>query len=361
MAFDWNASGRIDSFRFEKVSCRDITKSLGYLEGITGGALSFDYLSDLKVSGKLTLVDQDSDMSEQEYLIRIWYCPALAGESREICLATCYFTASLHYEHGQYRGAVTLRSTLARHIDDCLSTQWKIHKGRKYSTEYKAVFKALGGWGKIAGVRDGTASKNKVFDVGESPMTVLRYLADCVNGEIAVSPKGQTVLQPYRRPSAKAKEISHTIQANADSVVVSGLEITTSLKEIPNRVVCAYTKTEGKKKTVYIGRAALSSKEARSYQRIGKWVTQHYTIAEVSGKTAASIKKFLDGKAKTKLEKLNSKHTYYEFECYYQPIEIGQVIKLVYGEISVKGLITNIELSLAVGAKMKVKIRKVGA
>ncbi|MGN0038177.1 MAG: hypothetical protein ACI36Y_03450 [Coriobacteriales bacterium] len=359
MAFDWNASGRVDSFRFEKVSCRDINKSLGYLEGVTGGTLSFDYNSELKVSGKLTLGDMDPQAAEQEHLIRVWYCPRLNGEVREICLATCYFTASTHYERGHCRGTLTLRSALARHVDDVLATQWKVRKGRKFSNEYKAVFKALGGWGRIAGVRDGTASKNKVFDVGETPMSVLQYLADCVGGEIAVSPLGHTVLQPYRRPSAKAKDAVAAIQADASSVIVSGVDITNSLKEIPNRVVCTYTRTEAKKKTTYVGKAALSSKEARSYQRIGKWVTQHYTVDEVSGKTAASIKSFLSSKAKAKLEKLNSKRVFYEFECYYQPIEIGQVIKLVYGDISVKGLVTNLDIDIGVGAKMKVRIRRV--
>ena len=50
-------------------------------------------------------------------------------------------------------------------------------------------------------------------------------------------------------------------------------------------------------------------------------------------------------------EKLNIKCVFYEFECYYQPIEIGQVIKLVYGDISVKGLVTNIDIDIGVGGE----------
>ena len=59
-------------------------------------------------------------------------------------------------------------------------------------------------------------------------------------------------------------------------------------------------------------------------------------------------------------EKLNTKRVFYEFECYYQPIEIGQVIKLVYGDISVKGLVTNLDITIGAGAKMKVRMRQVG-
>ena len=50
-------------------------------------------------------------------------------------------------------------------------------------------------------------------------------------------------------------------------------------------------------------------------------------------------------------EKLNTKRVYYEFECCYQPIEIGQGIKLVYGDLSVKGLVTNIDIDIGVGGE----------
>lgn len=119
MAWDWNKSGRIDDFDFEKVSCKDINNTLGKLEcSVTGGTLSYSYNSDLKVSGILQVVDAPSNMQEQEYLIRIWYCPTLDGTRQRIELGTFYFTADLHYENGTWSGNVNLRSTLARHIDD---------------------------------------------------------------------------------------------------------------------------------------------------------------------------------------------------------------------------------------------------
>ena len=79
----------------------------------------------------------------------------------------------------------------------------------------------------------------------------------------------------------------------------------------------------------------------------------------MSGTTAASIRQFLGSKAKAKLEKLNSKHVYYEFQCYYQHIQIGEVIELVYGDISVKSHVTTLEFSLKSGVPMRVKIRGV--
>ncbi len=119
MAWDWNQSGRIDTFEFEKVSCTNIDTTLGKLEcSVIGGTLTFSYYSDLKVSGTLDVIDAPSSMQEDEYLIRIWYCPSLLGESKRIELGTFYFTANLHYENGMYKGTIDLRSTLARHLDD---------------------------------------------------------------------------------------------------------------------------------------------------------------------------------------------------------------------------------------------------
>lgn len=72
MAWNWNASGRIDSFQFEKISAKDLNTSLGTLDClVTGGTITFSYYSDLKVSGTLDVINAKSSMSEEEYLIRI--------------------------------------------------------------------------------------------------------------------------------------------------------------------------------------------------------------------------------------------------------------------------------------------------
>ena len=70
-------------------------------------------------------------------------------------------------------------------------------------------------------------------------------------------------------------------------------------------------------------------------------------------------KKNLQAQAKKYLKSLNNKKVYYEFDTYYQPIEIGEVIQLKYDNIVVNGLVSDIDLSLSVGANMRVKIRKV--
>ena len=118
MAIDFNASGRIDSFEFEKISCKDLNKKIGTLQGVVGGTLTYGYYTDLQVSGQLQVVDVPASLMNDEYLIRIFFCPTLNGQKQRIELGTFYFTANLHYENGMYKGTLDLRSLLARHIDD---------------------------------------------------------------------------------------------------------------------------------------------------------------------------------------------------------------------------------------------------
>ena len=356
MAWDWNKSGRIDSFKFEKISTKDLNTSLGYLEClVTGGTLNFSYYSDLKVTGTLEVVNAPSTMSEDEYLIRVWYVPTLDGEKKEIKLGTFYYTTDLHYENGMYKGTINLRSMLARHIDDVTVRKWTLKKGRTSCGCYRDVFKALGGFPRIEGIKNKKIQKRFVFDVGTAPMEILQYIADYCGGEITVNSQGQTVLKNYVSPSNKKKSVAHNITANAKSVVKAGVDISNSIKEIPNRVVCYFENTVGKRTTSYIGKAALSSKEPRSRAKIGKWITKYYNITNCNKPYVKNLK----AKAKKYLRSLNHKTIYYEFDTYYQPIEIGEVIQLKYDDITVKGLVSDLDLSLEVGAKMHVKIRKV--
>ncbi len=277
------------------------------------------------------------------------------GESKRIEIGTFFFTANLHYENGTYKGTLELRSTLARHIDDTIAQKWSLSKGKTVSACYKDIFKSLGGTPKIEGIKDVKLSKTVVFDVGSSPMSILQKIADSCGGEIAVSPHGHTILRPYRKPADKKKSIAHTIVANKNSVILPGLDISNSIKEIPNRVVCVFDHQNGKKVTQYIGKAALAANEPRSYQNTGRWITKYYKVTS-AGKP---YQQWLNNRAKTLLAQANTKTIYYEFDTYYQPIEVGEVIELRYDNISITGLVSNIDLNLSVGAKMHVKIRKV--
>ena len=270
MAINFNASGRVDSFEFEKISCKDLNKKIGTLQGVVGGTLSFGYYTDLQVSGELEVVNVPASMMNDEYLIRVFFCPTLNGKTQRIELGTFYFTANLHYENGIYKGTLSLRSLLARHIDDATTKKWTLSKGQTVKTMYSNVFKALGGFPKISGVKNAKLAKTYVFDTGSSPMSILQYIADFAGGEIVVDTHGRTVLQKYNTPRVKVKNIKHTIKADANSILLPGMDMSNTLKEIPNRVVCVFNLNNGNTTTQYVGAAALTKACPRSYAKIGR-------------------------------------------------------------------------------------------
>jgi hypothetical protein len=104
-----------------------------------------------------------------------------------------------------------------------------------------------------------------------------------------------------------------------------------------------------------LGIATLAPEEPRSFENIGKYITQYESASNVKSPVKANLQKL----AAQTLQQLNSNTVYYEFTTYFQPIDIGQVIEFKYDDTSVTGLVSDIDLTLAVGLPMRVKIRRV--
>ena len=355
MAVSFNTSGRIDSFEFVICSSKNLGDKIGNLEGVVGGTLSFGYYTDLQVSGQLKVVNVSPELLTSENYIQIYYCCTIDGQEHKRLLGTFMYTAALRYENGIYKGTLNLRSLLARYIDDVTSKKWTLKQGETVQEMYKHVFQYHGGFPQITGVKNAKLTKTYVFDAGVSPMKILQYIADFAGGEIVVDENGRTVLQKYNTPGVKAKNITHTIKADANSVILPGVEMSNTLKEVPNKVVCVFNKTEDDYTFTYVGSAVLDESDPHSKQNIDRYITKFYALNNCK----KPYQKTLEDMAVKYLKKLNHNYTYYEFDCYFQPIHIGEVIYLEYDNIKVKGLITDIDMDLALGGKMHVKIRKV--
>ena len=192
-------------------------------------------------------------------------------------------------------------------------------------------------------------------------MDVYLYIAKYSDSRINVDTLGKLVLENKPAIKTQARNIKHKLVADEASVILPGVDSNNSLKSIPNRVVCVYDETVKKEKKKYVGVATLAKKEKRSYSNIRKWITHYEHMSQCHGEKAADKRRYLKKKAKAILTSKNKNHTYYVFQSYYQPIEMGEVIGLQYDNIKVKGVVTNLDINLAIGATMDVKIRKVGS
>jgi hypothetical protein len=350
-AIDWGQSGRIDSFEFERIATTNLNKVLGKLEGVVGGSLSFSYDSSNKLTGSLRVADCNF---VRGCLIRIYMVSTLGKDTEKIELATCYpVTADLEYENGKCSGTIDLLSPLARFTEDKLYKNYSIKAGSSAITVFKNIFSWLGGKYSITGVSDKNFTKNHVIKFGESPMGILQKCADAVGGEITCDTHGRTVLRKY--VSMWNKSVVYTFPTGERSIILPGLKIVDGTATKPNRVACMHKYQDSNKKDAYIySRYAVSDDYSTSYSSCGRWITETYEITNLTDKTKTA----LDEICKKKLTNCTNGAVKYQFTSYFAPIHIGEVVKFTYDDVTITGLVTNIELDLSVGGKMKVTVKQ---
>ena len=75
------------------------------------------------------------------------------------------------------------------------------------------------------------------------------------------------------------------------------------------------------------------------------------------------VKKEANNKAATKLSTLTAGNKKYVIDCFYLPITCGQVVEFEHIasgiKLHVQAMVTNIEIDLSVGARMKVTLKHV--
>lgn len=399
----WTTSGRIDTFEYEMVSVNDFNKSLGFLSGVTGGKLTFGFDTDLKVSGSL---DVSSTKFIDNCVIKIHYKPRLSeSQKKDIVLATCFaYTSKMTFDKGRYKGTIDLVSTLARYTDDVLQTNFTIGKNKTYKKELARLLKSESQGGKYkfnSNVADKKCSAAVLFENNKPTMEVIQAIASGLGARVDVNNKGVMYFEKYFAPSKKTCTLK--LPTGKYSVTMPSVEIEDSKPDMPNRIAyhCEVswkqeiyvldkngkkqkyasgknkgkykTKTETKKKTI-VGKAQVKSTSPVHYNKRGRWVTQVFSYSKqlsaskvnTSAKLNAElekVKKEANNKAATKLSTLTAGNKKYIIDCYYLPISCGQVVEFEHIasgiKLHVQAMVTNIELDLAVGAKMKVTLKHV--
>ena len=392
----WTTSGRVDDYMFEIVAPNDLGKHVGWLEGVTGGSLTFGYGTELKVSGSL---DISTTKFINNCLIRVHYISKLGSVKKDIVLCTCFAnTESLKFDKGRYTGSVELRSTLARYIDDVFQTVFTIGKNKSYKSELKRMVKQSAGGQYIinSDVDDKKCSAAIALEANSTIMSGIQTISDKLNGYVTVDESGYMVLEKYLSPGKK--DCSYVLPSGSYSVTNCGVTISDNSASVANRVAvnctCKWkqtvyvkdkngnkqkytsgtnkgkykTKTEEKTKVI-TGRAQVSSSDYRHYDKRGRWITAVYTAeknlsAVKLGKSQnfTSVQKEMNKKAASYLSSLSKTKTY-EIECFYLPIKFGQVVEFSYIasgiKLNVQAMVTDIEMKLVPGGRMTVKLKHV--
>ena len=362
---DWSTPGRIDDFEFIKINPNALGTSPGTIDGVVGGKLTFDYDSELKVSGSLDVVNTNFTNG---CLIRIKYVVKKnnSAKAEKFTLCTCYAdTTEMNYENGQWNGTINLRSVLSRYIDDQISNNWVFQSGSSAIKHFKNTFSWLGGAYTIkSNVKDKKypytskgKKKNVVHQMGTSPMEVLNSIAKFLSCEITCDNYGQTVLQKKIAPKYKA--VSKPIPSGDISVTLPGLTKEDTVAGTVNRVVVRYSyKKSGKTETLR-GVASVVKTHRASYKNQGRYVTKTYTLNTMSPQT----QKRIDQIAKNYLLKDSAITRYWKFTCFYVPITDiclkGGVVQFDYGNLKIDAQVVSVDMDLAPGGKLEVTLKEV--
>lgn len=403
-SLDCTKSGRIDSFEVYKVPVTNIGGKETKIGRVLGGNINWNYNSDNKISGSVKVSGEKP--ADGHTLLRIYYTPQLDGVNYSIELATVYAElADATWENGRWTGEYDIKGMAARFTESDLMADFTVGVGGSALSKLNQ-FMANRGAPRIINVSDKTYSKSTVVaKAGDSEYKALSGLAKKLNAHIDVDTHGRMTVTKYVQPSNRP--IVYTIPSGASSVTMPGIDYTWDGYDKPNRVHLRFeekgewkyvigkgggwwwSRSDGtwpasctedidgrhmkfnkdgyctnpsdgtsrlKFTNVITATAVLPDSSTISKKKRGRYITSYEKITDLNPRTQANLQK----KANAKLLDLASRTSYYEFECYFLPIQVGDVVKFKPGSKEIKGMVSEIDLSLDVGAKMKVKLLKLG-
>lgn len=358
---DWKASGRIDSYEFEKIAVNNLSKSLGKITGVTGGKLTFGYDTELKVSGTLDVVNTNFT---NNCLIRVWYVVKAnnSAKAERIELCTCFAeTSEMDYINGQWSGTINLRSVLARYIDDQIPKNWVFAAYKKGKQEKRALnyfdnfVKSCGGVAVRSGVSNKKYDKNQVYEMGTSPMAILQAIAKHVGGMITCDTHGRMVLR--KRHTYNKNNSYYALPSGSYSVTLPGLTYENSTAGTTNRYAVKYTykDSKGKEKTLW---GLAKSASGYGSTSAGRWITQTETLNSMSPKT----QKRIDEIAKKRLNANDNVTKYWKLKCFYLPLTDrcleGKFVRFQYGKLDIDARVWSVDMDLSLGGMLEVTLKE---
>ena len=387
---DWAKSGIKDTFRW--VMCDNRTMAeLDDLTGFAEGSISASYEGDLKFTGSLNISGSNYVTGR---LLRCYHTATLESEGKSIttCLGT-FFAGNddLTYLHGRYTGTLQLQSMLLRFTESKCVTPWTFTKDKSALNSWWQLMQSEGAKNySTVSVKDANWKKTQVVDFGETRLKAMNVVADFLNGQVGVNPKGYITLNPYLAPKEKA--VSWSVPYGASSLVFEGVGVTINRSDCVNRFSVLYEQSVEKKvqdgvyaskytdsdgvvhqkgdpkykttkvKVPIYGCAELDDTSAYSFAKRGRHVDETENLQNMTPETKERANEI----AKQRLGRFSRGTVQYTFDSYYMPYTIGDVIRFTYKDnekaagIDVDGIVTNIEYTLGLsGLRMQTTIRKV--
>lgn len=218
------------SYKYELLDVNNVHKK--WLTGVISANVRIVYLTQIKTTAEINMKD-DSEINYLTDRIKIYMCIDNAEYPIGIFLMS---TPSRDITSNTITRNIKLYDLCQILVDDKLEQRLVLEKGTNVIAQVKRL---LGTWRHTISDNDGVLACQKVYDMGESKLTVINDLLSCLNyNSLRCDVNGYYVTEAYVEPTAK--EIDTYYTADENSIICSNMTDTLDLFDVPN-VFVRYT------------------------------------------------------------------------------------------------------------------------
>ena len=332
------------AYKYELLDHTNIHKK--WLSNVSSAHIRIVYLTQIKCTGTVTMKD-DEDINFLTDRLKIYMC--IDDVEYPICIFLMSTPAREISATSIVRN-IQLYDLCQVLTDDKLEKKLVLAKGTNVVNEVKRL---LGTWS--FNIADSTATLNsqKIYEAGESKLTVINDLLSTVNyNSLRCDSEGFYVSEAYVEPSEKEVEFSYTDDAN--SIICADIVDTLDLFNVPN-VFVRYTNaidTENPLSYTYVNDNTSS---------ITSTVNRGRRVVSVEECDASDLNTLI---AKTKRDVFNTISAYNKLSFEAQVNEklldtFMPKVSINFKDIQDNFIITSAEWDCKVGATANLEARKV--
>lgn len=351
---DYAQSGRNDYYEARLVdpfTLNETGESIQLQDG--SSSLTWNLYGDNILSGSLSMLNSTSNKK----LVRVKHTMAFPdGETETETLGTLFVNnTGFNAQYGLVTRSLDCYSTYWRFTQDSIIYDFFRAEGYNVVQAIRDIVEIDGGLLRVMpGVdTDKCFGRDIWFDRETNRATVINTIASWIDAEVTIDPDGYIVLQPYVSP--RNKPIKYTFESGVNCTYLSGLDYEENLDGCYNRCVVNYS-TDDVNHTVF---EDLPASNPYSYESIGRRVTNFIDLDDEASEES------MRDKVTSFLQENSTSIEYIEISCVYNPnLQVGNVVLYVNETdyptlISLKCMITQIDMTLGNGCQCKLKMKVV--
>lgn len=321
---DWSYSGRIDTFRYVRVSGG---AEIGVVDGVLdGGTITRNSLSQLKASATIPYAIEPNIGND---LLRV-YSTSVFPDGDVVTIAHGTFlvaTPTTSYDGEAQTGDMTLYSVLQNLADEYFAESYVVTAGANAVAAAREIAESAG-LNVVASESNTLLNSDSVYtaDFGTKLTVVNDLLSVAGFGSADVDGYGNVLFSPYVSPANKTASVtfSDTTTKIFDSLVVREYDTFS----VPNVVQAIYSSAQN---DTYLFAEAVNDNPASEFSTVSKGRRIVEQIWVTDCESLAALQTVADNGLEDKTSAVES----YEITHTYVPLTMGDVLNLDYQKASI--------------------------